>query len=161
MVFSQSYEKPSQLGYVLWPPALHDYLVFWWLSQCELFPSYPQPSCITITCTSPSLRLAYLTRVWMHLLGSINTLLNPFTHELLYLSTSLRSALYSSLQLSRPPPGRERCKMEIKHLTGCLEKTFKIGCFRFHNLAPFEDQDADMHPSTLGGRKIMEYKAPH
>ena len=27
------------------------------------------------------LRLAYLTWVWMHLLGSIHTLLNPHTHE--------------------------------------------------------------------------------
>jgi hypothetical protein len=25
--------------------------------------------------------------------------------------------------------------MERKHLIGCLEKAFKIGCFRFHNLA--------------------------
>ena len=27
------------------------------------------------------LRLAYLTRVWIHLFGSIHTLLNPHTHE--------------------------------------------------------------------------------
>jgi hypothetical protein len=51
--------------------------------------------------------------------------------------------------------------MEIKHLTGCLEKAFKIGCFRFHNLATFEDQDVDLHPLILRGSKIMEYKAPH
>jgi hypothetical protein len=102
MVFSQSYEK---------------------LSRHELFSNYPQQSCITITCTSPSSRLSYLTRVWMHFLGSIHTLLIPHTCELLYLFSLLRSALSSSLHLSRP------------HLTGCLEKDFKIGCLRFHNLA--------------------------
>ena len=51
--------------------------------------------------------------------------------------------------------------MEIKHLTGYLEKAFKIGCFRFHNLAAFEVQDADLHPSILRGSKIMEYKKPY
>jgi hypothetical protein len=51
--------------------------------------------------------------------------------------------------------------MEIKHLIGCLEKALKIGCFRFYNLAAFEDRDADLHPSILRGSKIMEYKAPH
>ena len=38
----------------------------------------------------------------MHLLGSIHMLFNPHTHELLYLSSSPRSALSSSLLLSRP-----------------------------------------------------------
>jgi len=120
VVFSQSYEKPSRLGYVLWPSALHDCLVYRRWSQRELFPNYPQHSYITITCTSPSSRLAYLTRVWIHLLGSIHTLLNPHTCELLYLSSSPRSALSSSLHLSRPRPSRERCKMEIKHLIEML-----------------------------------------
>ena len=77
----------------------------------------------------------FKVRVWMHLLGSIHTLLNRHTRELLYLSSSPRSALSSSLHLSRPPPDRERCKMEIKYFTGCLEKAFKIRCFKFHNLA--------------------------
>jgi hypothetical protein len=86
----------------------------------------------------------------MQLLGSIHTFL--ITENCFVFILAL---------LSQPPPGRERCKMEIKHLTGCLEKAFKIGCFKFHNLAPFEDRDTDLYPSTLGGRKIMEYKAPH
>ena len=51
--------------------------------------------------------------------------------------------------------------MEIKHLTGCLEKAFKIGCFRFHSLTAFEDRDVDLHPLTLRGSKIIEYKEPH
>ena len=87
--------------------------------SASCFPTTPTNSCITITRTSPSSRLAYLTRVWMHLLGSIHTLLNPYTRELLYLSSSPRSALPSSLHLSWPL-GCERCKMEIKNLTGML-----------------------------------------
>ena len=101
-----------------------------WSSSSKVSVSY-----FPTTCTSSSLRLAYLTWIWMHLLGSIHTLLNPHTRERYCIFPHRQEVFPSSLHLSRPPPGRERCKMEIKHLTGCLKKAFKIGCFRFHNLA--------------------------
>jgi hypothetical protein len=59
----------------------------------------------------------------MHLLGSIYTLVSAIVSFLI-----AKKCFVFIL-------GSERCKMEVKHLTGCLEKAFKIGCFRFHNFA--------------------------
>ena len=59
----------------------------------------------------------------MHLLGSIHTLMSATVSFL------ITKKFFVFI------PGRERCKMEIKHLTGCLEKACKIMCFRCFPLA--------------------------
>jgi hypothetical protein len=81
---------------------------------------------------------------------------------LLPLSIEMRICIHrpSEVAPSSHLPYEVARSWNIKNLTERCS-FFKIGCFRFHNLCTSEDRDADLHPSTLGGGKIMEYKATH
>ena len=105
---------------------------------------------------SPSSRLAYLSRAWMHLLDSFHTL---FLLESFRIDTDKAcgpiifqwlEVLYLLSNLSRNVRGLRWFKFVR---CSCSSK---IECFIFH-LATSEGQNAHLHRSTVRGSKV-EYK---